>query len=138
MNNTNTTKQAILVPLDLNVDYQGKMLSQAGHAVQLQLFSNSIFKKEQGWFIPYDVRLETWFAEDYPKITLAVESTEKMLEIYHQAEVRNMYRSLVIDNGHTEFNGQKTITCAVIGPDYNEVMDSLTGTLKLFRKFPKK
>lgn len=138
MNNTNTTKQVILVPLDLNVQYQGKMLSQAGHGVQFQLLSQSIFRRDEGWLIPYDIRLETWFSEASPKITLAVENTEKLLEIYEQAKQKNMFHSLVEDHGHTEFNGQKTITCAVIGPDYNDIMDTLTGELKLFRKFPKK
>jgi peptidyl-tRNA hydrolase len=37
----------------------------------------------------------------------------------------------IVDNGLTEFKGMKTLTCAAFGPDYAEVLDEITGHLKL-------
>ncbi|NJO65883.1 MAG: hypothetical protein HC836_49780, partial [Richelia sp. RM2_1_2] len=36
-----------------------------------------------------------------------------------------------IDRGNTEFHGKYTETCLVIGPDYSNRIDEITGKLKL-------
>ena len=38
---------------------------------------------------------------------------------------------MIIDLGKTEFNGEPTKTCLAIGPNKTELIDSITGHLKL-------
>ena len=128
-----TMKQVILVRKDLKVQYEGKMLAQAGHGVHLLLKEKAVLEKGKGWFYPYDERIEIWESEEYTKIALAVHSEEELLELYTKAKTEGFLCSLVQDNGHTEFNGQKTLTVAVIGPDSIEKISALTGHLKLYR-----
>jgi PTH2 family peptidyl-tRNA hydrolase len=37
-----------------------------------------------------------------------------------------------IDAGKTEFNGVPTLTCIAIGPEYEDIINPITGQLELY------
>jgi PTH2 family peptidyl-tRNA hydrolase len=76
--------------------------------------------------------LNKWLFEgNFTKIVVGVESEDELLLIYARAQNEHMPCSLILDNGKTEFKGVKTYTCCAIGPDWPDVVDQLTGHLKL-------
>ena len=117
------TKQCIVVRTDLNMR-KGKMVAQGAHASMAVLTQ---FKSVD----EYPPELAEWLANSFTKICVGVSSEEELLEIYRQAKGDEVLCSLITDNGTTEFGGVKTITCAAIGPDYEEIINAYTGHLKL-------
>ena len=78
-----------------------------------------------------DSPLEKWLTGLFTKICVSVDSEEKLLEIYNKAKEQNVICSLIQDAGLTEFHGIPTYTCVAIGPDNSEIIDEITGDLKL-------
>lgn len=101
---------------------KGKMVAQGAHgAVWAALQARD----------RNDARLEEWLKADYKKICLGVDSCEQLQALRQTAIESGVPEYLVVDNGLTEFGGEKTVTCLVLGPDRDEAIDSITGHLKL-------
>jgi peptidyl-tRNA hydrolase, PTH2 family len=72
-----------------------------------------------------------WLGGKFTKICVGVESEEQLLDIYRKAELAGVLCSLIQDNGDTEFGGVPTYTSVAVGPANSEVLDPITGHLKL-------
>lgn len=117
------TKQVIVMRTDLGMR-KGKMVAQGAHASMAVLtqFTNPL---------AYPSPLKMWLAGSFTKICVGVPSLEALVEVYEKAKGRGVLCSIINDNGATEFGGVRTTTCAAIGPDYDNIIDDITGDLKL-------
>jgi len=123
------TKQVIVIRKDLNMR-KGKMCSQAAHASQLAFMKSSKIDGSN-LIISLDNRNYSWLMNSFTKITVSVNSEKELIEIYNKAVEKNIYASLIKDNGKTEFKGVPTYTAVAIGPDFIDIIDELTGHLPL-------
>lgn len=117
---------------DLNMR-KGKMVAQGAHAssnIIINAIKNGIIENNNG-VISGDENIVEWVNTDYRKITLGVASLEILENLVQKAKELNLLTTIVIDNGLTEFNGAKTCTCAAIGPGPEELINTITGHLKL-------
>ena len=73
----------------------------------------------------------TWLEGSFTKVTLSCDSEQELLDLYQKALDAGTSCALIQDAGKTEFNGVPTYTAVAIGPDYPEVIDPITGDLKL-------
>ncbi|MFH1511427.1 MAG: peptidyl-tRNA hydrolase Pth2 [Candidatus Woesearchaeota archaeon] len=110
-------KQVILIRQDLKLP-KGKLAAQASHAsVEAALKSG----KE---------RLESWRRQGAKKVVLKVADEKELLEFERLAKESKLTTALIIDAGHTVVE-PGTITCLGIGPDREELIDKVTGKLKM-------
>ena len=110
-------KQVIVVNKSLGMS-QGKLAAQVAHASIL-----SMFEAPEGIVCG-------WLDNSYPKIVLQVESTQDLLDLQERANELNLPSALVIDEGRTELSNG-SITCLGIGPATKELIDEVTGKLRL-------
>ena len=108
-------KQVIVVRKELKMS-PGKTSAQVAHA-SVGALKNTDKK----------VR-EAWEREGAKKVVLQVSTREELLEIKQKA--KRLPTSLIKDAGMTELP-PGTITCLGIGPDSDEEIDKITGSLKL-------
>ena len=110
-------KQVILVRMDLKLP-KGKLASQVAHAaVACYANSNSSLKKE-------------WISEGMKKIVLKVKDLEELEHYASLAKKNDLVCELISDAGRTVVE-PGTITCLGIGPDEEELIDKVTGNLKI-------
>ena len=100
---------------------KGKMIAQGAHAAHQAII--------KGLELVDDQRIMNWLIGSYTKIVVGVSSEEELLTIYKEAQGVTL-SSLIKDLGKTEFK-EPTYTAVAIGPDTNEVIDNITGHLKL-------
>lgn len=112
-------KQVLLIRKDLNMR-RGKEIAQGAHASMKATLEHLD-----------DPRVQTWLGGAFAKIALVVNSEEDLLELYQKAKAKGLVTALITDSGKTEFNGVPTNTVVAIGPDQPEVIDAITGHLKL-------
>lgn len=117
-------KQVIVMRKDLNMR-KGKMVAQGSHA-SIAFLTKRLQKNES----LTDVQKE-WLENSFTKICVSVENEKELLAIKEKAENNNVECHLVTDNGLTEFKGVPTNTCLALGPDHSEVLDLISGDLKL-------
>jgi len=110
-------KQAILVRQDLKMP-KGKLVAQCCHAsVQATLKSSK-------------TKVEDWEFEGMKKVVCKVADLNELKKYMGQAKAQKLKIALIKDAGKTVFN-KPTITCLAIGPDKDELIDSVTSKLKL-------
>lgn len=112
-------KMMIVMRKDLNMR-KGKMIAQGAHAavtVALDGYNHGEVHK--------------WFNSGQRKIAVSVDSEEELLKIYQEAIKAKIPAKLIIDAGHTEFDGVPTKTCCAIGPATDADLQPITGDLKL-------
>lgn len=127
------TKQVIVMRKDLGMR-KGKMVAQGAHAsLGAVLIHGSIATKLSHliYLLFIKSELRSWLLGSFRKICVSVDSEAELLEIHNRAKEVGLINCLITDNGDTEFNGIKTITCCAIGPAYDEDIDKITGHLKL-------
>ncbi len=112
-------KQVIVLRKDLNMR-KGKMIAQGAHA-------------SMGAVIPNmeNADVKEWLDGRFTKIVVSVDSEQELMDIYEKAKQIGIAQCLVIDDGMTEFHGVKTPTAVAVGPAVEEVVDGITGGLKL-------
>lgn len=112
----------------------GKYCAQAGHASVGALFSIAKISDDgESMIIPLsDPFVKEWVVGRFKKITLQVDNDGELLELYSAAKVLGIPTSLITDAGLTEFNGVQTLTAVGIGPADPQLIDKITGHLKLF------
>ncbi len=109
-------KQVIVIRKDLNMR-KGKMVAQGSHAsLMAYLKASKEVQKE-------------WLNNGQTKICVSVDSEEELLNIFKAADT-NFPVSLVRDAGHTEVE-PGTLTAVGIGPAPVDLIDQITGKLKL-------
>lgn len=131
----NNVKQVIVMRTDLNMR-RGKQIAQGAHACMAAVFKNSyIAPNDNGPLdykvIPYTHDLETWFNDCFTKVCLKADSEQMLLDIEQKANELGIVNFLITDAGKTEFNGVPTRTCIALGPASAELIDQVTGDLKL-------
>lgn len=133
-------KQVIVVRKDLRMS-KGKMAAQVSHASLGALFMAMGIGKfagsKEGETIQIKVEtgspLDYWLNTSFTKVVLEVSSEEELMMIVHELKNQDFIPySLIEDEGRTEFD-KPTITCLGIGPAYSEVINVLTGHLKLYK-----
>lgn len=111
-------KQVIVVRKDLTMR-KGKLAAQVGHACVKSVIDNEL-----------DERIEYWLKDGMSKIVVGCNSLDELFQLIGKARELNVMDSLIKDAGLTEFK-QPTYTCVAIGPDEDELVDQVTGHLKL-------
>lgn len=119
-------KQVLVVRKDLHMR-AGKIGAQCAHASLAVVLD--LLKTQSGL---NDPRAKPWLEGKFKKVCVVVNSEEELLEIVEKAKSKGLLHSLITDAGLTEFAGVPTITCAAIGPDTEENINKITGSLKLY------
>jgi len=113
-------KQVIIFRSDLKLG-KGKLAAQAGHAAVSA--AEEARKHYRTWW-------EAWLYEGQRKIAVKVKDEKELLEFEVFANDLGLPNALIVDRGLTQIP-EGTITCLGIGPAPAELMDRLTGKLKL-------
>jgi PTH2 family peptidyl-tRNA hydrolase len=127
----NDTKMVIVVRRDLNMR-KGKIAAQVAHAAMKFLFENNESKRGDELLIKLSPAEAEWINGSFEKIVVVgIESEDALQDLMLRAQIEDVECHPIIDAGRTEFNGVATLTCAAFGPDEVDVLDRLTGNLKL-------
>lgn len=110
-------KQVMVVRNDLKMG-KGKIAAQCCHG------SLGAYKKTN-----HD-KIRKWENEAYAKVVCKVNSLEELLELKKQAIINKVSYYLVVDAGRTQVP-TSTTTVLALGPDEDEILDKITGDLKL-------
>ena len=113
-------KQVIAVRTDLNMG-KGKIAAQVGHACVLG--AEHVRKSHPEWF-------DSWWREGQEKVVLKVSGIKDLQEVKLHAIDLNLPWSEVTDAGHTQIS-PGTITCISLGPAPENLIDRITGEMKL-------
>lgn len=135
-------KQVICVRTDLNMR-KGKMCAQVAHA-SMKVFMDKMVVGEvyngkgeaiTGFFnaqIPNITEaMKEWIEGHFTKVVLGIKGEDVIFDIAKKAKAADIPFAIMIDNGFTEFHGNRTITAIAIGPDESEKIDVITGKMKL-------
>ncbi len=112
-------KQVIVVRTDLEMG-KGKIAAQVGHAWVLG--AENVRRSNPDWF-------DEW-GKGQEKIVVKVTSLKELENVKKHAIDLNLPWSEVTDAGHTQIE-PGTTTCISIGPAPSELIDKITGNLKL-------
>lgn len=131
-------KQVIVLRKDLNMR-KGKMVAQGAHASMAAVLEDADFEKMEWSATDFDLcmhvqltpEMHAWLTGIFTKICVSVDSEEELIEIYEKAKAKGIPCSLIKDSGLTEFNNVPTHTAVAVGPHEREVVDEITGGLKL-------
>ncbi len=115
-------KQSIVLRTDLGMSV-GKLVAQGCHAA---VDSSELAKKSktQTW--------RRWRDEGGKKVILQVGSLEELEELAEKADDLGIVNAVIVDRGLTEIP-PGTTTALGIGPDRSELIDKITGSLKLLK-----
>lgn len=120
-------KQVIVIRRDLKMR-RGKEIAQGSHASMAFITRELVQGRTPrltvaGWY---------WIDHSFRKVVCQVNSLDELLEVEAAAKKAGLIVSRITDQGRTEFNGVPTITCIAVGPDRDDVVDKITGHLKLY------
>ncbi|MCD6536562.1 MAG: peptidyl-tRNA hydrolase [Thaumarchaeota archaeon] len=113
-------KQAIIIRADLRMS-KGKVASQAAHAAVSAAEKCRKIKPE--WF-------KSWIEEGQKKVVLKGRDEEELRKLLQEAEALGLPTALIEDAGLTEIP-PGTVTALGIGPAPSDIIDKITGKLKL-------
>lgn len=130
------SKQVLVMkkfPKDRNMR-TGKYVAQGAHASLGAVFSlGRISSDGSQLIIPlHNSFVKDWVTGRFTKITCYVDTDEELIAIHKAAQEAGVASSLITDAGLTEFNGVPTLTAVGVGPDSEELINEITGHLKLF------
>ena len=110
-------KQVILIRQDLKLP-KGKMAAQAAHASV-----EAVLRSEKD-------KVAKWRSEGMKKIVLKVDDLKELQKYNGIAKSKNLVTAVITDAGLTTVE-PGTITCMAIGPDKEDIIDRVTGNLKI-------
>lgn len=110
-------KQVILVRKDLKMP-SGKLAAQVSHASVSAVLKSS---KDN---------IEAWEKNGMKKVVLKVNDEKELLQYERLAKKHKLTAALIKDLGKTFFD-KPTITCLCIGPEKEDLIDKVTGKLKM-------
>jgi PTH2 family peptidyl-tRNA hydrolase len=123
-------KQVIVIRRDLKMR-RGKEIAQGAHAAMAWLTRRMAFGDGRACVELSPVETG-WLAGGHRKVTVAVTSEEQLMAVYEKARAAGLVAELITDSGRTEFHGVPTPTSVGIGPDYDDLIDPVTGDLDLY------
>ncbi|MBW2992318.1 peptidyl-tRNA hydrolase Pth2 [Candidatus Woesearchaeota archaeon] len=110
-------KQVILVREDLKLP-KGKMSAQVAHAAV-----EAVLRSDKD-------KVKKWRAEGMMKVVLKVKDKKELFKYKQNAEAHFLTVAVITDAGRTVVE-PGTVTCMAIGPDDEEVIDKISGELKI-------
>ncbi len=132
------SKQVILVRTDLNMPV-GKIAAQVAHASMLILLNKMDNERKSGLitrtlYLHDNTPMKHWIQDgSFTKIVLAVPTEDEMMNLHYKAKTSDVPTCVITDEGRTCFNDRATNTCVAIGPSQIDIIDKLTGHLKLLK-----
>lgn len=105
---------------------RGKEIAQGAHASMAWL-SRRVLGQEA--FTDAEI---AWMEGSFRKIVCSAPDAETLIALRDRCLLVGVQAHLITDSGATEFGGEPTITALGIGPDYEDVLDLLTGHLPLY------
>ena len=100
---------------------KGKIAAQVGHAAVKATLKSGEKRPEL---------LDAWLSTGQKKICVKADNARHIEQIEQQAKQRNVLSSKIHDAGHTQIPAG-SLTVLVLGPDEDDMLDELTGALKL-------
>ena len=97
---------------------KGKIAAQCCHG------SIGVYKKTDS------SKIKKWENEAYAKVICKVKTLDELLELKRQADEKGISTYLVVDAGRTQIP-TSSVTVLALGPDEDEIIDEVTGDLKL-------
>ncbi len=97
---------------------KGKMSAQAAHAAV-----EAVLKANKS-------NLKKWHSEGQKKVVLKVKDKKELYKYIQVAKDEGLTTSIITDAGKTVI-APGTVTCGAIGPDTEETIDSITGSLPM-------
>jgi PTH2 family peptidyl-tRNA hydrolase len=128
------TKQVIVIRRDLRMR-RGKEIAQGAHAASAWLADRvmqDIWPNEDVAHLSVTTAQQSWLQSSFRKVTVKVNSEEELIAVYAKALDAGLEVHLITDRGLTEFGGVPTRTCLAVGPDYDDLIDPVTGDLELY------
>ena len=128
------TKQVIVIRRDLRMR-RGKEIAQGAHAAEAWLTGRVLQNIHPNGAVDHLVLSpaeRAWLESSFRKVTVKVNSEEELLAVYAKALGARLVVNLITDRGLTEFGGVPTRTCLAVGPDYDDLVDPVTGDLELY------
>lgn len=113
-------KQAIVLRADLGMG-KGKLAAQAAHA-SLEAYKEALRKS------PSEVK--EWEREGMKKVALRAQAEGELLGLFEEAKKLRLPAALIADRGLTQVDSG-SLTALAIGPAPEELVDKVTGKLKL-------
>lgn len=111
------SKLVLVVRKDLNMGV-GKIAAQCSHASVMAYQKSNRF------------RLLKWALNGHKKVVVSCPNEETLNEIKESARKNRLLTSTVRDAGHTQVESG-TVTVLAIGPAKEELIDQITGHLRL-------
>ncbi|ADL19397.1 Peptidyl-tRNA hydrolase [Acidilobus saccharovorans 345-15] len=118
-------KQAIVLRRDLQMG-KGKAAAQAAHAACEAVLS--IIRSNNSEWSRW---LDSWLSQGQKKVVLRVESEGELNRVYEEARAAGLPASMIEDAGLTQLP-PGTKTAVAVGPAPAELVDKITGKLKLY------
>ena len=128
------TKQVIVIRRDLRMR-RGKEIAQGAHASTAWLADRVLEGFSPNGTVDHvalSAAERSWLQSSFRKVTVKVNSEEELMAVYTRALEAGLLAHLVTDRGLTEFGGVPTRTCLAVGPDYDDLVDLVTGGLELY------
>ena len=128
------TKQVIVIRRDLRMR-RGKEIAQGAHASTAWLANRVIQGMTPNGTVDHvalSAAERAWLESGFRKVTVKVSSEEELMAVHGKAVEAGLVVHLVTDRGLTEFGGIPTRTCLAVGPDYDDLVDPVTGDLELY------
>ena len=128
------TKQVIVIRRDLRMR-RGKEIAQGAHAATAWLTNRVLQNMMPNGTVAHLVlssAQQAWLQSSFRKVTVKVNSEDELMAVYQEALGAGLEVHLVTDRGLTEFGGIPTRTCLAVGPDYDDLIDPVTGGLELY------
>ena len=128
------TKQVIVIRRDLKMR-RGKEIAQGAHASMAWLRQRimphltSVGHADQ---VQFSTAERSWLELSMRKVTVKVGSEQELVDVYDKALAAGLVVHMITDRGLTEFGGIPTRTCLAVGPDYDDLIDPVTGDLELY------
>lgn len=117
MGNRDNVKQILIVRTDLKMG-KGKIAAQCCHG------AIGAYKKSS------KDKIRKWENDAYGKVILKVKTLDELTELKKLADKKGIANYLVVDAGRTQIP-TSSVTVLALGPDEDEIIDEVTGDLKL-------
>jgi peptidyl-tRNA hydrolase, PTH2 family len=128
------TKQVIVIRRDLRMR-RGKEIAQGAHASMAwlrQRIMPHLTQAGRADQVQFSEAERAWLELSMRKVTVKVASEQDLLDVYDKALAAGLVVHMITDRGLTEFGGVPTRTCLAVGPDYDDLIDPVTGDLELY------